>query len=200
MKLDEKYISKINLQNLMSYNCWINPNVQDILQVDFYELSFINLYPNITLGLYELNLLESEKENVNKFVNIFNDYEKLKSDDSLFKHYRTIVNSFYGQMSTQSALKVTEYLKYYFEDILQKNSENILYYDVDTIFYKNEIDVLNTELPYKIEKVDFGVFFDRKRYTLVKSNKFINYPKTYKDGEKRISLKLREYNLNELLK
>jgi DNA polymerase elongation subunit (family B) len=188
MKLIEKYLSKIDLDNIKNYAGynWINPYIKDVPLKNVLQLSFNSLYPNIICGMVEAGVHKTAKENVQKSLESFKEsFEyfdinkrnlKLNSPDKYLEHKKNI-NSFYGKlgflsntgMSPNYPGFVTEYLKHYYDDLLRKNQSIILHIDTDTIFYAGDMDLLGFNIPYDIENVEYIMFSEKKKYVMLKS-------------------------------
>ncbi len=188
MKLLEKYSSRIkfdNIKNYAGYN-YINPLIKDVPLKNVMQLNFNSLYPNIICGLVEAGFHEDSKESVKKSLEGFKDnFEYFDSnkrnlklnEPEKYKELKASINSFYGKLGFLSNANmapnypgfVTEYMRYYYDDLLKRNQNIILHIDTDTIFYAGEIDLLGFNVPYDIESIDYIMFSEKKRYVMLKS-------------------------------
>jgi hypothetical protein len=188
MKLIEKYLSKVdlgNIKNYAGYN-WINPYIKDVPLKNVLQLSFNSLYPNIICGMVEAGVHKTAKENVQKSLESFKkSFEyfdinkrnlKLNNPDKYLEQKKNI-NSFYGKlgflsntgMSPNYPGFVTEYMRYYYDDLLKRNQNIILHIDTDIVFYAGEIDLLGFNVPYDVESIDYIMFSEKKKYVMLKS-------------------------------
>jgi DNA polymerase elongation subunit (family B) len=220
MKLIDKYLSKIDLDNLKSYGGynWINPYIKEVPLKNVMQLSFNSLYPNIICGIVESGLhkstscsdglkksLESFKEKFEYFD--FNKRNLKLTNPSKYSELKKGINSFYGQLGFLSKTDmspnypgfVTEYLRYYYDDLLSRNSGMILYIDTDTIFYVGEIDLLEFNIPYDIEHIDYIMFSEKKRYVMQKSEMITKgYHKNAQDAIDILRRYIRNDKIEEL--
>jgi hypothetical protein len=186
MKLIEKYSSRIDIQNIKTrggYN-WLNPQVKNIPLKNVIQLQFINLYPNIISGIVESGLHLDASDGIvktlenykNQFDYFNNNRMSIKNNPEEYKNYKTTINSFYGKLGFLSQIDkspnfagfVTEYLRYYYDDLLKRNSGAILYVDTDTIFYAGDVDLMDFNVPYDTEVIDYIFFSDLKKYVMAK--------------------------------
>jgi len=213
MKLIEKYLSKVdlgNIKNYAGYN-WINPYIKDVPLKNVLQLSFNSLYPNIICGMVEAGVHKTAKENVQKSLESFKEsFEyfdinkrnlKLNNPDKYLEQKKNI-NSFYGKlgflsntgMSPNYPGFVTEYMRYYYDDLLKRNQNIILHIDTDTIFYAGEIDLLGFNVPYDVESIDYIMFSEKKKYVMLKSE--IVTRGYHKNAQKAIDI-LKRYIRND---
>lgn len=188
MKLIEKYLSKIDFENIKTYGGYnyINPYIKEVPLKNVMQLSFNSLYPNIICGMVEAGIHKTAKENVQKSLESFKEsFEyfdlnkrnlKLNDPDKYLEQKKNI-NSFYGKLGFLSNTDmapnypgfVTEYLRHYYDDLLKRNQGIILYIDTDIIFFAGEIDLLEFNIPFDIENVEYVMFSEKKRYVMLKS-------------------------------
>ena len=188
MKLIEKYLSKVDFENIKTYGGYnyINPYIKEIPLKNVMQLSFNSLYPNIICGMVEAGIHKTAKENVQKSLESFKEsFEyfdlnkrnlKLNDPDKYLEQKKNI-NSFYGKLGFLSNTDmapnypgfVTEYLRHYYDDLLKRNQNIILYIDTDTIFFAGEINLLEFNIPFDIENVEYVMFSEKKRYVMLKS-------------------------------
>ena len=188
MKLIEKYLSKIDFENIKTYGGYnyINPYIKEVPLKNVMQLSFNSLYPNIICGMVEAGIHKTAKENVQKSLESFKEsFEyfdlnkrnlKLNDPDKYLEQKKNI-NSFYGKLGLLSNTDmapnypgfVTEYLRHYYDDLLKRNQGIILYIDTDIIFFAGEIDLLEFNIPFDIENVEYVMFSEKKRYVMLKS-------------------------------
>ena len=188
MKLIEKYLSKVDFENIKTYGGYnyINPYIKEVPLKNVMQLSFNSLYPNIICGMVEAGIHKTAKENVQKSLESFKEsFEyfdlnkrnlKLNDPDKYLEQKKNI-NSFYGKLGFLSNTDmapnypgfVTEYLRHYYDDLLKRNQNIILYIDTDIIFFAGEIDLLEFNIPFDIENVEYVMFSEKKRYVMLKN-------------------------------
>jgi hypothetical protein len=182
--LNKKYLPKVlnsYSDNMPSGFTWINPFIKDIPLKDVMQIEFEGLYPNIICGLVKEgyhNFADSKikealidytekvdffyKNRINLKINDLYRYRELKKD----------INSFYGKLGYYSIVEncpnfpllVTQYLKEYYTDFLDKNAGKILYIDVDTIFYCGSIDMLEINVKHWTTPIRYALFKSIKNY------------------------------------
>ena len=136
--------------------------------------------------MVEAGIHKTAKENVQKSLESFKEsFEyfdlnkrnlKLNDPDKYLEQKKNI-NSFYGKLGFLSNTDmapnypgfVTEYLRHYYDDLLKRNQGIILYIDTDIIFFAGEIDLLEFNIPFDIENVEYVMFSEKKRYVMLKS-------------------------------
>lgn len=207
MKLESKYLSKIDLDNIKNvggFN-WLCPLAKGVCLKNIKQIQFRGLYSNIICGIVDSGLHKKANDGLQKslesFKNKYEYFEKnrstIKLDPQKYKNYKTSINSFYGTLGFLSKTYkspnysgfVTEYLTYYYDELLEKNN-SILYIDTDTIFYAGEIDLLGIDVSYSTDSIDYILFDSVKRYTMLKEE--IITRGLFKDPKEAISL-LRTY-------
>lgn len=217
MKLLEKYSSRIDIKNIKTtggYN-WLNPNIKNVPLKNVIKLEFSSLYPNIICGIVEDGLHLEASSGISKtlenFKNQFDFFTKnrlnLKNNPEDYKNYKATINSFYGKLGFLSQIDkspnfagfVTEYLRHYYDDLLKKNSGAILYVDTDTIFYAGDIDLLNINVPYDTEVIDYIIFTEKKRYVMHKDEIIARgYHKNAQDAINFLKTFIRNDKIEEL--
>jgi len=188
MKLLDKYkvaIGKPDYYQSGGFN-WLNPFIKGVPMKDVKQLSFSSLYPNIICGLVESGYHEKASKKLIsgmiEFSEKFDYFSKnrlvLKSDENLYKEYKTYINSFYGTLGYMSKVEgevdfitmVAQYLNAYYTDLLEENKYRILYIDTDTIFYCDELDLLGFNINYDIEEIPYILIEEKKRYITKKED------------------------------
>ena len=223
MKLLEKYVNKINISDDRKgtgFN-WLNSNIAQIPQSGVKKLEFSHLYPTLITGLIELDWHKNTKESVrltfDGFRDFFNKFQKnmdvIKKDKALYKEYKTKANSFYGKLDLMSLFGhspnysgyLSQYVKFYYTDLIEKNKDKILYIDTDQIFYKGEIDLLDFPTPYEIKNIDYILFAGKKKFVYLKEDKISIFGEKYQWSEvesnncvKRLKSFVRQDKINKL--
>lgn len=201
MKLLEKYVKKINILDDTKqggFN-WLNSNISQIPQSDVKKLQFSYLYPTLITGFIDLDWHKNTKESVrltfDNFKNFFNKFQKninvIKNDKDLYEEYKVTLNSFYGKLDIMTLFGhslnysgyLSQYLKFYYTDLIEKNKDKILYIDTDQIFYKGEIDLLDFPTSYEIENIDYVLFAGKQKYVYLKDDKVTIRGKKYQWSE-----------------
>jgi len=217
MKLAEKYFNKIDLSShttlgqttLRGYS-WINNEILKVPLKNIKKLEFNSLYANIVSGLVDREVHIDEKDSIkitmSNFRDQFNYFEKNKSElkwqnPLKYKDLKTNINSFYGQLGFLSRTNmsknypgfVSQYLRYFYDDLLEHNRDNIVYIDTDDIYYIDDINLLDNNIEYTTENIDYAIFFDFKNFVLMQNGIISNGPlhrssKKVKDKDEQISI------------
>lgn len=193
MRLLDKYkaaISNPDYEFTNSYQTggfnWLNPLIKGVPLKEVKKLSFSSLYQNIICGLVDsgYHQMASQKlksgmiEFNQRFHYFDNNKSVLKSDSEVYKDYKTYINSFYGTLGYMSKVSgdidfvtmVAKYLNAFYNDLLHRNKNKILYIDTDTIFYCGELDLLEFNVNYDIEEIPYILIEDLKRYVIKKED------------------------------
>jgi hypothetical protein len=189
MKLLERYVKKINISDDTKgtgFN-WLNSNISQIPQSGVKKLQFSNLYASLICGFIELDWHKNTRESVrltfDGFRDFFNKFQnnicEIKKNKALYTEYKTKANSFYGKLDLMSLFGhspnysgyLSQYLKFYYIDLIERNKDKILYIDTDQIFYKGEIDLLDFPTSYELENIDYVLFAGKKKFVYLKENK-----------------------------
>lgn len=205
MKLLDKYVNKINISDDRkgeNFN-WLNPNIAQIPKCSVKKLQFSHLYPSLICGFIELDWHKNTKESVRltfeNFRDFFNKFQKdfniIKKDKNLYKEYKTKANSFYGKLDLMTLFGhspnysgyLSQYLKFYYSDLIEKNLDKILYIDTDQIFFTGEIDLLDFPTSYELENIDYVLFAGKKKYVYLKENKINIFGEKYQWSESESS-------------
>jgi len=215
MKLLEKYLSEIDLENIKSYGggyYYINPYIKEVPLKNVKQLTFNSLYPNIICSLIDAGLHKNAPDYIIKiFENFKEEFEYyiinrnyLKLNYYKYQELKININSFYGKLAMNRlgnhntanyATYVTEYLCHYYNDLLKRNQRIILYIDTDMIFYTEEaeeIDLLGFNLPFDIETINYIIFPEDRRYIMLKNNENEIEVRGYSVSKKGIWDKLRK--------
>ena len=194
MKLLDKYISPIKLDNPSFRGGYVffNNLLTDVPLKDIKLLDFESLYPHIICQFVESNYHRQLPQKMQAELEIFRstfeyfqlNKSELKKDAKLYGDYKLKINSFYGKLGLYSKNElcinipyiITEYLKNYYEDLIDKNRDSVYYIDTDRIIYTGEINLLGFNVPYNVEKLDYVIFSGIKKYVSYKNGKFYIYP------------------------
>jgi hypothetical protein len=219
--LDKKYIdnisfkySKFETQNSTFGITYINDNIRNIYQVDIKEFSFENLYANLLVELYNVNLIDFRIDNiiierVKDFI--INKHKIKETNPTYYLEIRTFVNSLYGRFFSKNESNYlfniySHYLKQFYDDLIKVNDDNILYVDVDVFYYKGDLNwdsLINPSIYITDKNVDAAIFFNMKRYALLIEGEFkTKLPLKYDSKDKILNyLKTisRENKLNAIL-
>jgi hypothetical protein len=187
MILKDKYLKKIDLKSINFRTDWrggylhLNSYVKDTPLKSVRQLNFNSLYPNliqqISLLDFDFNHDQKTQKEIDKFVNTWKFFENNKIhlkrfDPERYLKIKTEINRFYGRISyfTPSYnIIISEYLKHYYEDLIQVNGKKILYIDTDTVFFIQDIDLLEFGISYDIIDIEYIMFLKNKRYILKKT-------------------------------
>lgn len=169
MKLIEKYKDKMgNYGEMHGGFCWLNEDYKEILLEDVNLLTFTTLYANIIVGLYDYGyLVKRESNNIERIRYFLQNKELIKTENIIYIQEKTFVNSYYvylyqkyGQSYTGL---VTKFMYLFYTDFIKENKDNLVYIDVDNIFYINDIK-MDIGLEFFLEKCEFFQINYKKRY------------------------------------
>jgi hypothetical protein len=184
----ERYVNKDN-KELVGGFVHLNKKYTEILYKGVYKLEFKHLYSILIVRLYDAGYI---KEEVVAFAAYFvhdalgftEDIEKLKS--YLFtqehyqpkeEHWKFFVNGFFGKLYNRHANIaniIAIYMHLFYEELLEQ-TDNILYIDTDTIYYKDSLPQELLEelgLEYIITPVDYLYFLKKKCFVCVDETGF----------------------------
>jgi len=151
----------------------LNPNNIDIIFTDLKLLEFKNLYPYIIKGFIELGYNKYASNLLNnalvEYVKLFDYYNENGNKDRI--DIKTQINSFYQKLcffnvydsEPNYPFLIKKYLDSFYNDILFDNGNKILYINTDHIFFTGEL-IINTNLPFTIKEVRFGIFNAIRKY------------------------------------
>jgi hypothetical protein len=134
-------------------------------------LSFERLYANIIIYLYDNDVIKLNEDDINKLkhFSIYPTNCECHADTVLQR--RIYINSFYIKMSVINRNLVLFFVQNLSNDIMMHNLGNIIYYDVDEIYYFGDLVIpIKLELKYEIENIDFFYIQRRKSYIRIKNN------------------------------
>lgn len=157
-----KYIENINNNKTHLYfgsKCYLNDYDKCIIFKDIKELTFTREYI--------INLIEH-------FIKIdYKPISELLSDEiieNIKKYYRRDINGKELKYHDQFQIclsSVNQYLSQYFNDMISSNNGNIIYIDTNSIFYINDIYIIDIPIPFEIKYYKYGFFVSKQRYVLV---------------------------------
>ena len=181
MKLNKHYKDKLVLVDdkyLQGGFCWINNDIRGQLLKDVNILEYNILYPFIIIGLYDAGFIDvSEKDNIDRIRYFNNNRDMIKRDPSKYIDERTFSNRYYGKLvqkyPKQSEL-VTQYMRHFWNDILEDNKDNIYYIDTHMVFYKGDLNITHDlGIPYTIKNIQYLYMEAKKRYTYLQDNRIV---------------------------
>lgn len=157
-----KYTENINTNKTHLYfgsKCSLNEDDKCVIFKDIKELTFTREYL--------INLIEY-------FIKIdYKPISELLSDEiieNIKKYNRREINGkelkYYDQFQICLS-SVNQYLSQYFNDMISLNKENIVYIDTNSIFYINDIDIIDIPIPFEIKYYKYGFFVSKQKYVLV---------------------------------
>lgn len=166
---------------------YLNHNIQNCVLESVSRTDFCFLYSNIIISLYREgfigDLTSSSRSEIEEIEDFLNNKQNLDSDSYL--KMKVIVNSFYGKISSFNyphikpyirnpdsnklgmlSKLVTDYNKLILDELLEKNSDKILYIDTDMIFHTEDLDYgdLDYDKISEKSKFDYLLISDMKRF------------------------------------
>jgi hypothetical protein len=182
MPLIDKYLKGIDFNLKFSGGfLYLNPNIQDIPLKSVKQLQFNSLYPQLIVEIskldYNFNNDQKTQVEIDKFIKTWNYFQDNKldirsNDPEKYVSIKTEINRFYGKISKttpQYPQIISAYLNNYYRDLLKVNGQKILYIDTDTIFFIDEIDLLEFDISHDIMDVEYILFLENKRYIMKKT-------------------------------
>jgi hypothetical protein len=159
---------------------YLNPDIKDIPLKSVKQLQFNSLYPQLIVEISKLDFNFNDQKNKNeidKFIKTWNYFQDNKLDirhnePEKYVSIKTEINRFYGKISKttpQYSQIISTYLNNYYGDLLEVNGQKILYIDTDTIFFINDIDLLEFDISHDIMDIEYILFLENKRYILKKT-------------------------------
>lgn len=162
---------------------YLNDKYSEIKMKNIYKISFEMMYPHIIYKLYKYGKIKfSIKEYGEIYCFLVKNIFELKN---LLSHHNesnillkillnmTFGSSYLNSVYLDNRYEVIEYYNNVYNDLIAKN--NIIYLDVDEIFFKEkykddiENDIKKLELPYKINDNISGFFIRKKKYVLLEN-------------------------------
>lgn len=145
---------------IMGY-LYFDESFKDLILEDIDESTFLSLYPNIIMALYnegyKVDSLSDDYELMDYFLK---NRLKLAGTDE-YQNLRVFVNSFFGNLTNQYkdfnvfgkkiGIKIAKMVCFYtsliLNDIRNLNQNKIIYIDVDSIFHIGDLEIGDLSLP-----------------------------------------------------
>lgn len=214
MKLIEKYVNNINLDGLdgpyYGSFIWIDELNKGMIHKNIKCIEFESLYQNLLIYFHDSGLLKSYNINIdieiiNK-IRYFIDNKKTLPDSYRIESNELFSNLLFDRNSRKIIGIFTKYMKQYYKEIIEYNRDNILYIDTDQVFYINDINMIDINLPYNNLNIDLFIYDRIKKYCIIKDGIFKMKGIREKDKYKskivlsvKKSEKIKNYKLNTLL-
>lgn len=157
----DKYIENINTNKTHLYfgaRCHLNEENRCKIFTDIKELTFTSDY----------------------FINLLNyliqtDYKPISGlSDEIIEHIkkynRKEINGIdlkYHDEFHICSSAINQYLYKWFNDMIDLNKENIIYIEVNKIFFINDINIINIKIPFEIKYHKYGYIFRKQTYVLI---------------------------------
>lgn len=200
----DKYLSKLITPSQMRGGCvMLNEQITGMVIENITEISFIKLYPNLLLHLYDNNILskfniEIPNEVITKLKHLFdNGLEHIQEN-------KTWMNSLWIKELRPIGHEMIDlfyqYMEMFYQDVINLIPYNWLYIDTDTLFFVDDekgnitnkfIKNLYTPIPYDFERRNLAFFEAKKRYIIADNNNtlkqkgFLSYGRQNKMRHKR---------------
>jgi len=181
--IKDKYLSKLVTPSRMRGGfVMLNEQITGMVIENITKISFIKLFPNLLLHLYDNNILskfsiEIPSEVITKLKHLFgNGLEHIQEN-------KIWINSLWAKELRSINFEMFElfhqYMEMLYQDIIDLIPYNWLYIDTDTLFFVDDkkgsvtnkfIKELYTHIPYDFERKNFAFFEAKKRYVIVDNN------------------------------
>lgn len=176
--------AKLNITPLQKSNIYLNNKFSKQLLKGVKVINFENMYPSIFKQMFDNGYLPESEEPYIKRIEKWLTRKETGLDRKLstqqFQELRTFKNAYYGNLyrrNPEYCKLLVEYIHVFYSKINEDKNfyeENLIYYDVDSIFLKDEepiIDYLNElNIPYSVNDVNYLYIEGLKR--LIWTNKF----------------------------
>jgi hypothetical protein len=175
----ERYINKNNKEGVGGF-IQLDKKHTDILYKGVFKLEFKHLYPILIVRLYDTGYIKEETDD----FGFTEDIEKLKSYLFTQEYYQPneeewkfFVYGFYIKLYNRHANIgniIASYMHPFYEELLEQ-TDNILYIDTDTIYYKDSLPQELLEelgLEYIITPVDYLYFLKKKHFVCIDETGF----------------------------
>lgn len=159
----------------------LNESKKDKILRGFNQLTFLSMYPNIIIKLYEQGeIVFSIEEYATLYKFIVNNKDDIINHFNISKEsqylLRGMINYLYGSSSIQHTKiyvsnidKVVDYYRTIYKSLYEE-IEGIIYIEVDIIYFEDNVTdkvveylkILN--IPYEIKKDINGYFIQKKKY------------------------------------
>jgi hypothetical protein len=127
-----------------------------------------NLYTNVIIQLYDNHIIDIDRESADKIRWFLKNRNLLKvGSKTEYTEWKIFVNSFFGKLSKEKQICVTEYMSIFYKELITKFQNDIVYIDCDVIFMKDNpliIDYIKKlEVPFDYIKVPYFWAESKKR-------------------------------------
>jgi len=163
----QRYIDRLGEKGSGGFFVWLDYSMSCKILKNVKVLCFNKLYPTILMILYKKGIINIPEDDAKKMDHYLNNIDLIKDDID-----RMFVNGYYSKIDIDGRYKISYYAYLMYEEILEKN-ENIIYIDTDSIYYIDNIDLFDIDLPFKIEELDYFVIANKKRFVQYNSKKCI---------------------------
>ena len=156
----DKYIDNINANKTHLYfgaRCHLNEEN---------SCKVLSNIKQLTLTSHCFNLINYFIKNNYKPISELSD----EIIENIRKYYRREINGrdlYYHDQYHICVSSINQYLYKWFNDMINLNKENIIYIDTNSIFYINDINVIDINIPYEIKYYKYGYFFRKQTYALI---------------------------------
>lgn len=169
--MNKKYLDIIKIpsssETYRGGYCNLNDEFKDIIIENVNIIDFESLYPTILVGLYDNGLVGIEKNVIEKLrYFLLNKKILIKEDISLYGEYKIFSNGLYGKIDKKYQKLISDYAYEMMLDIHNNNYSKIIYIDVDSIYYKGNVDISEYTggLKYSVSNIEYFSIFGRKKY------------------------------------
>mgnify|MGYP000906264604 FL=1 len=175
----KRYLDEINLKKTEGHRtCYVNNPRYNLLKIhnNVVRIDFTHLYNLVLIQMYDEGLIPDEKVSIESIKHLLSIKEDVEESDMY--NWRYAFNTIWSklfQRNRNDANMVCDYMHHFYQELLHKNNNEIIYIDTDCIILnelsqdvKNLIDELG--LPYKTVDLDYFYLIAKKRYAYTDEN------------------------------
>ena len=162
------------------------------LEGEIIKLEFKRLYTHLIIKFFDEGLIGENifESTLNKLNTNLDEIENLLAKGNYSEHENMLLNSLFGLLSKNdyhSSIRISSYMYSILEYYYNKNFENILYIDTDTIYmtkFEDEDFIKSIGVPYNLSIIN-NIYFLRKKQYIFLDNleiKTRGMSKKYLDG------------------
>ena len=176
------------------------PEYSNSIISDCNQLEFKTLYSCIIIQLWEYGIDFSPVKNLDKLKSHL---ENRPSDNEIEKlsEWKLFVNGFFGiiyRTDAELANLISGYAHQVLIELFNHNS-NIIYMDTDAIYYTGGINMLDIDLPYRINKLKYFFITGKKKIIRMLDDGEIQIRGFHKHDKKNIEIAGKEFSPNDIV-
>lgn len=153
--------------------CELNSSYKGIhIEDEIIKLEFKKLYTHLIIKFFDEGLIGEDIFDLvlNKLNTNLDEIENLLTKDDYSEHENMLLNSLFGLLDKNdyhSSIRISSYIYSILEYYYNKNFENILYIDTDTIYmtkFEDEDFIKRIGIPYNLSIISNIYFIRSKKY------------------------------------